>query len=324
MEKLKTMYGELHGVLRYDTYFGGQPYEVELREENIIVTDYGTFVPQYKERDSVFERTKKNRSSIVFHENGEVKSIALEAQTLVDTPCGKYPAELITFYDDGSLNRVFPLNGQINGYWSEEDEGTLAEDYGFVFGFGSFASKLISLRFYDTGELKSLTLWPGSVINLDTPVGPMAVRTGFALYKDGRLKSVEPAKPKAVHTKIGSFLAYDNDALGIHADSGSIKFDEAGKVIKLTTAVNGVEVTHGDGIVVRVVPREVASYVDVTETVILPLKVTFDKEHVTIDNGIRQKFIIEGHKFKVYFVEQDKRAGCTDCNSCDGSDACGS
>lgn len=69
---------------------------------------------------------------------------------------------------------------------------------------------------------------------LKTPAGDMEVKTGFSLYKSGLLKSVEPAKPKAVHTSIGSYLAFDNDAIGIHADSGSLKFNEDGSITGFT------------------------------------------------------------------------------------------
>ena len=36
-------------------------------------------------------------------------------------------AELVTFHADGSLRRVFPLNGKLSGYWTEADEGALAK-----------------------------------------------------------------------------------------------------------------------------------------------------------------------------------------------------
>lgn len=285
-----------------------------------IKTVYGDFVAMYTESDGFGERIKKRRRPVIYHKNGNIKSIALETQTNVKTPLGIYPAELVTFYEDGSLNRVFPLNGEINGYWSEDDEGEMAKEYPFKFEFGQFTAKLMCLRFYPTGELKALTLWPGTHVTLKTPVGEMAIKTGFSLYKNGKLKSIEPEKPKAIHTSIGSFLTYDPDALGIHADSGSIGFDEAGHITRFKTAINGVIVTKPDGMILKVGPRAVQSYVDISEMVIMPVSVSFEKDEVVIDNGIIYRFKIANHKFQVYVSELELRTGCTDCSSCTSCD----
>lgn len=316
MEDFELMYGPLDGVLRYDTYPNDQARDIELREENAIETRYGTFIPQYSEAGAIYERHKKYRSSMTLHDNGHIKSIALERQAMVKTPMGEYPAELVTFYKDGALNRVFPLNGQITGYWSEEDEGKLAMDFPFNFPFGSFTSKIISLRFYPEGQLKSLTLWPGSTIHIDTPIGMMAVRNGFALYKDGRIKSIEPAKPTLLKTKIGRFLIYDHEALGIHADTNSLTFSPTGEVESFITSTNGVEVTLNEGQIIRVGPREAPSYVDVTETMILPIKVVFKDKEVIIHGGMKHIFDLEKATFKVYVSEFALRGSCTDCSSC--------
>jgi hypothetical protein len=40
---------------------------------------------------------------------------------------------LITFYEDGSIESLFPLNGQISAFWSEEEEGALARKFDFTF-----------------------------------------------------------------------------------------------------------------------------------------------------------------------------------------------
>lgn len=316
MEDFELMYGPLAGVLRYDSYLNGQAKDLELREENELITDYGTFIPQHSEAGAIYERHKKYRSSMTLHDNGHIKSIALERQSIVKTPLGEYPAELVTFYNDGALNRVFPLNGQINGYWSEDDEGKLAMDYPFNFPFGSFTTKIISLRFYPGGQLKSLTLWPGSIINIQTPIGPMDIRHGFALYENGQLKSVEPAKPKIIHTKIGAFLTYDHDALGIHADTNSLTFSPKGEIQSFITSTNGVEVTLKEDQIIRVGPREAPSYIDISETMIVPIEVMFKGTDVIIKGGMKHIFDYESSTFKVYVSKYAQRGGCTDCSSC--------
>lgn len=316
MEFLVTDYGTLEGVLRYDQYSNGQIRNIELREENTIVTSYGSLTPQFTDQGAIYERHKKYRSSLNLHDNGRLKSVALERQSVVKTPIGEYPAELVTFYKDGALNRVFPLNGQITGYWSEEDEGRMASEFPFNFKFASFSSKIISLRFYPSGQLKSITLWPGSTVTIETPIGPMVIRNGFALYEDGGLKSVEPAKPQLLTTKIGTFLSFDQDALGIHADENSLTFDPEGQLMSFVTSVNGIEVTLDEGQIVRVGPREAPSYVDVTEMMVVPIKVTFQGNQVMVNDGMKHIFDYEKASFRTYMSEYANRGGCTDCSTC--------
>jgi len=103
---------------------------------------------------------KKQLAVLSFYKSGNIKSISLEQQTEISTPIGIFPAELVTFYEDGSINSLFPLNGQISGFWSEEEEGELAQKYHFSFPFGDFYAKIIGLRFYPDGRVRSLILWP--------------------------------------------------------------------------------------------------------------------------------------------------------------------
>ncbi|WP_255334335.1 hypothetical protein [Methanosarcina sp. KYL-1] len=44
-------------------------------------------------------------------------------------------------------------------------------------------------------------------ITIDTPAGKMPVRTGFKLYEDGSIESVEPEEPVPVKTPLGSINA---------------------------------------------------------------------------------------------------------------------
>ena len=203
MDTVVTDYGTLVGVTGYDTYFDGCVKACIVDRENEIETEYGRFVPQYSVVEPGMNRMKKRRSSVAFHDNGVVKSIALEKQTKVMTAIGEFPVELITFYTSGKLNRIFPLNGQINGYWSEEDEAGLCETYKFTFPLGSFQAKIIGIRFYESGKVKSITLWPGEIISVMTPKGSLKVKSGISFYEDGSIKSVEPAVKTLVDTPIG-------------------------------------------------------------------------------------------------------------------------
>lgn len=283
---------------------------------NQIETQYATFVPQYTEGDAMFERTKKTHRPISYHKNGTIKSIALENQTKVKTPLGQFLAELVTFYDDGSLHKVFPLNGKITGFWTEEDEGNLAQPHDFSYPFGNFSAKIISVRFYPSGALKSLTLWPGEVITLSTSVGEIETRIGFSLYEDGTLKSVEPAKPVEISTPIGVFMAYDYDAIGVHADANSIVFSENGDLIGFKSSVNGVIVMKQDGTETKIMPKEVESYVEASDTVVLPISVEFQADKVVINNGVEHEFSLTTDTFE---ITSQLRSGCgSKCSSCSG------
>ena len=323
MLALETKYGSMAGVSKFDTYADGEPRDCVLVKENKLETPYGILTPQYSEKD-MYERQKKDRSSVKFYKNGNNKSIALESQTIIQTPCGDYKAELLNFYEDGSLKRFFPLNGKITGYWTEEDEGALAEEMTLPTKKGRFTGKIMSVLFYPSGEIRSVTLWPGERVVLETPIGSVMIRNGFSLYESGELKSVEPFGHTKVETQIGELMAYDPEAMGIHADANSLVFSETDKVIALTTSLSGVLVTSEMGLTKRYEAREVESYVDETETILLPLKVFFEEDGVILDNGEEEKLDFATNDFLIYRSDLvPKGGGCSSgCASC--SSSCGS
>ncbi|HEX2925238.1 MAG TPA: hypothetical protein VHP38_03115, partial [Ruminiclostridium sp.] len=213
---------KLSGIVSAFCYDSGRIKECILSQKNIIHTKYGKLIPKY----GPDEVRRKYCHSISFYESGAVKSISLETSTRIETPLGTFPAELVTFYENGSLKRIFPLNGHLNGYWSEADEEKLCEEFQFSFPFGSFRTKIIGLCFYECGSLKSMTLWPGETVILRTSFGLLPVRIGFSLFESGKLKSAEPAYEITVSTPIGSVEAYDENVVGIHADCNSLCFAE--------------------------------------------------------------------------------------------------
>lgn len=314
--KMETDFGVFFGVTQFDTYDSGQVKSLSVEEENEIKTQYGTFVPKYTEPFGVDERLLKNRNGIAFHENGVIKSISLEKQSPVTTLYGDFPAELLTFYNSGKLHRIFPLNGLITGYWSEEDEKQLAEVFQFKLSVGNFEAKVISLRFYPSGKLRSLTLWPGEMIQIMTPIGALEVRTGFSLYEDGRLQSVEPASELTIESMLGKITVFDPDALGIHADQNSLKFNQNGSIKGFKSTTHGVIIKDENGNQIKVGPRIVPSYVDINEKVIMPITVRIDDESVVIDNGILHRFEKKKSRFKTYESTIELVAGCSGCSAC--------
>ncbi|MBS7526254.1 hypothetical protein KHM83_06160 [Fusibacter paucivorans] len=262
-------------------YPNGDAWDAIAKKPLVIHTPYGTFTPRFKREES----RQKFSKSISFHQSGALKSIVPQEQTSVMTPIGMYPAELVTFHKNGMVYRVFPLNGQIDGFWTEADEAKLAEAYDFDLQIGTFTAKIISIQFYDNGALKGVLLWPGEVIEIMTPQGLMPCRIGFNLYPDGSLKSFEPAKPVSIQSVIGVISAFDYEALGIHADSNAVVFSQEGELISVLTPLTTIVASQG-GQIRRIAPRTTVNPVDGESLMVVAIKIEFDTETVKI-NGER-------------------------------------
>jgi hypothetical protein len=302
----------IKGITSFTTYDGGELKECKLADYNLIHTKYGDFVPQYRNPGI----RKKQLKALSFYKSGKIESISLEQQTEINTPIGVFPVELATFFEDGLINSLFPLNGQISGFWSEEEEGALAQKFDFVFPFGKFSTKIIGLRFYRVGKVRSLILWPEERITIDTPAGKMAVRIGFKLYEDGNIESVEPAEPTPVKTPIGSINAYDANAIGIDADKNSLGFDREGRLTSLAT-FDIIVVKKSDGEKKITFPKLKPGLTEEYEKV--PVKLRFGEDTVTIDDGNRaNEYRISESTFKITGGDYTESKTCGDCSSCKG------
>ncbi|HEY9249350.1 MAG TPA: hypothetical protein VIO38_09475 [Rariglobus sp.] len=320
MTTLATHYGTLSGISNSMTYPDGSLKSCILHEENRIQTPVGEIVPQYRVAE-LGERQKKHRSSLSFFENGRIKSASLDRAMPLQTPLGIFKAEFVTFYEDGSLNRLFPLNGQIDGYWSERNEGELAEVFDFNLPAGRFSAKIIGLHFYPAGTLKSLTLWPGQRITIETPVGPMLIRTGFSLHEDGSIRSVEPAVPVELVTPVGPVKAYDEEMLGMNADQNSVQFSPSGRLRSVKTIHTGIRIVSADQLETTLEPLETTSLIDISEMRTVPMQIDFAEDSVRIVTGTAHGFATSGHTFSTFDRERVIRESCAACSGCDGGDS---
>jgi hypothetical protein len=310
MRELKTDVGLLRGVM-FDGYFkNGVLKECTLVEKNRINTPLGLLIPQYED-DGV---RRKFTSSLSFYQNGALKKLSLQEQTEVDTPIGKIPAELLTFYDSGALMRVFPLNGKISGYWTENSEYGLAKSMQLNFPFGKIESKIICVNFYESGSVKSLTFWPREKLFINTPYGEIPIRIGLSLYENGSIKSVEPLKPYAVSTPIGTIMAFDIDAVGISGDLNSLKFNENGTVAELKTISNSIEVIKSDETVTHYEPTLVISHFSDELMAIKPLIVSFCDGKVYFGEDKKYSHDISDVIIKIKTF--DRKSGGNACEGC--------
>jgi hypothetical protein len=218
----------------------GSPAEVLLEERVELSTPAGVLVPQYEPEDPRRQRVQP----VELHPGGGLKAVSLQEKEVIETPVGPMAAERVTFHPGGQLRRVFPLDGKISAYWSVENETALAGPQHMETPLGVVSARIISVHFFPSGALRSVTLWPGERATIATPQGPASVSVGFSFHESGALRSFEPDAPFEAKTPIGTVLAFDTDPEGgMAADLNSLQFDEAGNVTALTTATDKVVVT---------------------------------------------------------------------------------
>lgn len=222
-----TGIGELADVKTFETFPDGSLKSCILDGPVTIQTPAGRWVPRWTD-DGV--RRKYNKS-LSLYPSGAIRSVALHDRTPVLTSQGLITAEHVTFYENGAIHRVFPFNGRISGFWTQEEEKALASSFSVCWGSQSLQAPIMIFRFYLSGKLRSLTFWPGDEHEIITPLGPVLARTGVSFYEDGSIQSIEPARPTQIHGENGTCFAYDMDASGLHGDSNSLRFAPDGTVI---------------------------------------------------------------------------------------------
>jgi len=246
-----------------------------------ISTQYGELIPQHTDDDL----RKREILPVEYHASGALKSAPLEKQTMFSTSVGEIPGELVSFHENGAINRIFPLNGKLSGYWSQDDEFGLTKPVTLTTPIGLVRTKVMSVSFYDDGSLRSLTLWPSETLSVPTPVGPIETRIGVSFDRDGKVRSLEPAKPTVVPTRAGEINAYDPDAVGVNGDANSLMFDEDGKVCRVITTLTKLTVVHPDGHTHCHIPENRESLCSEAEQEVVPMTVTFTQDTVSVSTN---------------------------------------
>lgn len=293
METIKTKYGLLNDASVASYYSTGEIESYNIEEESSLDILGYKLIPLY----GFLDERRKEFPPVKVYKNGNIKSIGLNEATLIKTKIGVFEAEKITFYKEGPINRLFLLDGKLSGYWSEEDEYTLAKMYKFNFEFAHFESKVISLHFYKTGELKSLTLWPKDRVKLNIGDCSVVSRIGFSLYESGKIKSCEPFRPTTIKTPIGDIDAYDINAIGIHGDTNSLNFYEDGSIRSLITSRNTITIKIPSGDAIFHSPKKIRLYSNSEVMDTITLKLEF-KENIIIIDG-QYEYNINENKFEI-------------------------
>lgn len=253
---------------------------VLVSEEVILETSVGNLIPRY----TLDEEGRKKEAPVKFYKTGELKSLPLEEATEIPTSIGAVKSELLIFYKNGSLWRSFPLNGQVSGFWTEENEYALAETIEIPTSIGTISVKPIYLQFYETGELESILFWPGEQVKINIPTGEVRIHKGICFHPNGQLKGFEPIDEMTMESPIGSLKVYDRDPNGMHAENHSINFYEDGSIQSITTSSNQVIVTNGSIESQCFSPKIISSYCNENTFFLSPLKIVFEEDRLTFIN----------------------------------------
>lgn len=318
MKEIDTKYGVLSDISFAEFYANGNLRGVIVSSPQTLNSEYGRLIPQY-ENDGV---RRKFIDSVTFYENGNLKSVSLQHQIEIATSLGPIPVEKIIFYENGKLKRIFPLNGKITGFWSEANEYALAEPITFNFPFGGFKCKVIGIFFYETGTVKSITLWPQETVDLQTEAGIIPVRGGFSLYSDGKLASVELLKPTRVVTPIGGINAYNVNAIGVVADRNSLSFTAEGQVNGIVTSTDRITVVDAEGRSQIFQPQTKPSLLFEGKLDILPLQIDFAENKVCFgtDKGRLAEFQLDRITVSIENLPLKISSACAECAACGSCD----
>ena len=317
MKEIETMYGVLKGVSGESYYENGILKECVINKSCCLNTGYGELIPKY----NYDEARDKYRNTISFYPSGELRSIYLDERKKVETAAGCIQAELLTFYENGTIHRLFPLYGQINGYWSEEEEMMLLENAKIDLNFCNINNKISCYCFYSSGKLKSLTLYKDEWVQVITKFGTFFSKQGISLYESGALETLEPAFPIELATDYGTFTAFNNKAIGIHGDANSVKFDEQGKIKSFLTIASGVKATDKAGTQIEILPKLKQSLLDMDEYVMEPISLSLSDAEVRVIDSDQKKYEFTDDIYQITAIANKDyaiNANCSDCSHCNG------
>jgi hypothetical protein len=287
----------------YEKYPDGQLKNCVFTAPVSINTPYGVLIPQ-------FEHTgirRKHTYSVSYSQDGILTRVVLNDQTEIYSPIGYLPAELITFYESGKIKKIFPLNGQLSGYWDEDDEFKLAKDIIINLPCGSNKIKFISISFYENGEISSVTLWPKEMIEVNTPFGKQKIKSGISFYPGGNIKSFEPAVPIDIVTHIGVISAFDINSNGMSGDKNSVFLSEDGSLKSLITSSNKIKIVNQNGKAENYSP--ISKY-----NIFYTLKIAFDSDTVIINDT--KPYLITENQFTIEPYNYSDINKCIDCTNC--------
>ncbi len=278
MPDITTRYGIIPAARRVERWPNGELRSCIPSCETTLITAHGPLTPQFTSN----ELRRKDIPPVMFHGNGELRTISLQEQSIISTPAGEIRAEMVSFHPSGTVKRILPLNGKLSGYWTQEDETALVEPVTLATPLGRITAKLLGLCFYLDGPMKSMTLWPEETLGVDTPHGLIPARIGVSFWPDGALRSLETAAPYTLATPVGDISVYDPDAVGINGDVNSLEFSPSGELRRLATISAALMATDSKGAVQRFTPAVRDSLCSESEQEVTPMRLEFTDQAVRV------------------------------------------
>lgn len=267
-----------------ERYSNGNPHRCSPSADCAISTSVGVLKPMH---EANFPRRPDIRA-VEFHDTGHAARVEIES-TAVTTPVGELPAELVLFYPDGSLRRLFPLNGHPDGvFWDEAKELHLAPTLTLPSPAGPLTARFLAIGFFPNGNLRGLTLWPRERLVVTTPAGVFWIRSGLSFYEDGSIESVEPHEAVKVETPLGTLSAYDPSPLGIAGDRNSLSFSPTGVLERMVTVSASFVCRSDSGMEERWDPIFEDMNCDNECGITVPLKLTFNEDRFLIEQRGRK------------------------------------
>lgn len=309
METVVTKYGSISNCLNVEMHQSNQPASLMFTQYQEINTKVGIVVPQYEVEDY----GRQQHRPVYFYETGNIRKLPLQDKKTVRTKHGIFSAELLMFYEDGSLKKLFPLNGKLSGYWNEKNEYAFAGEQKISLPSGDISAKIINLGFYPSGNIRSITLWPEEQIEAQCPVGTIKVRKGIAFYENGSVRSLEPAALEAVKTPIGTIKAFDNDPEGICGDVNSLQFDNQGNISSLCTISNRIIVTSDSQLINTYEPSKKPSLCSDLVKISIPLQMEFLAGKIRFNHNPHHEYEIPKYSFRIESYADKIQAPVYEC-----------
>ncbi|MBZ4683953.1 MAG: hypothetical protein PWP46_941 [Fusobacteriaceae bacterium] len=135
---------------------------------------------------------------------------------------------------------------------------------------------------------------PGEINSIEIKsIGEIKFKLGISFYKNGNIKSIEPAKPINIKTRIGNITAYNTAPIGIHGEKNSLEFYENGEIKSISVSYEKIFI-YKNGNIIKYKPKDKVSVCNDNLKEINPIKIEF------LDEG----FIIENDKYKYCDIEK--------------------
>nr|WP_297765011.1 hypothetical protein [uncultured Butyrivibrio sp.] len=203
---------------------------MEQQVNNKFTTAYD-FEGYEETKEPPMDFRRKERERLKFYRSGKLKSVYLNEKTPIKTLYGDIEAELVSFYENGAIKRIFPRYGALSAYWSEKEEAGITDYIDFYLGGKSFRVRPHNILFYETGEIRSVTIYNCDTLSVNTKYGIIRTNIGLSFYKNGEIESIEPAFKTQIEVDGKVIRPFYFLADGMHADHNSLVFDGNGNII---------------------------------------------------------------------------------------------